>query len=227
MIRSSRSDPLATIQACRVLPVVSIASERHAEGLGRALHAGGLPIAEIVLRTDSAISAITMLSGIGGLCVGAGTVINAQQVDQAVDAGAQFIVSPGLSPTVIARCQHRGIPVIPGVATSTDVITALDAGVSLVKFFPASALGGVAALTALAAPFGGVRFIPTGGITAATAAEYLRHPAVLAVGGTWIAPEASITQQRWEAITARAADAVSLARLGVAASAGPLRGNLS
>ena len=144
------------------------------------------------------------------MLVGAGTVVRPEQVDAAVEAGARFVVTPGFSARVVGRCRELGVPVIPGVATATDVIAALDHGLKLLKFFPAEAAGGIAALKALAGPFPGVRWIPTGGISATNAASYLALPSVAAVGGSWMVAPDLIAQRDFGAVTRLAREAVSL-----------------
>jgi 2-dehydro-3-deoxyphosphogluconate aldolase/(4S)-4-hydroxy-2-oxoglutarate aldolase len=145
------------------------------------------------------------------LLVGAGTVIRAEQVDVAIQAGARFVVTPGLSTEVMRRCREVAMPVIPGVSTATEIIAALDFGCDVVKFFPAEASGGTAVLRALEAPFPNVRFIPTGGITMANAADYLRLRSVAAVGGSWMVPPSLIDAGDFDAVRRLAAQAVALA----------------
>jgi 2-dehydro-3-deoxyphosphogluconate aldolase/(4S)-4-hydroxy-2-oxoglutarate aldolase len=194
----------------RLLPVVVLNDPDHAGPLGEALLAGGLRCVEVTFRTGAAGAAIQTLAKQSELLVGAGTVLTRDQVDQAVDAGARFVVSPGFGPAVVRRCQELGVPVFPGVASATEIMMALDAGVQTVKFFPAEQLGGVAMVKALAAPFRSVRFIPTGGVTTANLAGYLANPAVLAVGGTWmVAPDLLATGQ-WDEVTRRSRAAVAL-----------------
>jgi 2-dehydro-3-deoxyphosphogluconate aldolase/(4S)-4-hydroxy-2-oxoglutarate aldolase len=197
----------------RVVPVVSIEDAADAAGLGEALRAGGLPIVEVTFRTAAAADAIARIrAACPDVLVGAGTVLDAATVGQAVEAGAEFIVSPGFGPAVVARAAERGVAMLPGVATPTEIEMALAAGLRLVKFFPAEAAGGVRYIRAVSAPYREVRFVPTGGVTAANLAEYLAVPAVVACGGTWIAPADAIREHRWEAITAAAAEAVAIGR---------------
>jgi 2-dehydro-3-deoxyphosphogluconate aldolase/(4S)-4-hydroxy-2-oxoglutarate aldolase len=144
------------------------------------------------------------------MLVGAGTVLTRDQVDRAVDAGARFVVSPGFGPAVVARCQELGVPVFPGVASATEIMMALDAGLDTVKFFPAEQLGGAAMVKALAAPFRSVRFIPTGGVTTANLAGYLALPSVLAVGGTWMVAPDLLAAGRWDEVRERTRAAVTL-----------------
>ncbi|HEX9999380.1 MAG TPA: bifunctional 4-hydroxy-2-oxoglutarate aldolase/2-dehydro-3-deoxy-phosphogluconate aldolase [Actinoplanes sp.] len=195
----------------RVLPVLVIEDASHATALGDALVKGGLAAAEVTLRTAAGIDAIRALAGRDDLIVGAGTVLSAAQAEQAIEAGAQFVVTPGFAPTVVRVCQAAGVPVFPGAATATEIQMAIDAGLDTVKFFPAGQLGGVAMIKALAAPFRGVRFIPTGGVTTALIPEYLAVPAVLAVGATAVAPADLIAGEQWDEITERAAQAVAAA----------------
>ncbi|MGC8874885.1 MAG: bifunctional 4-hydroxy-2-oxoglutarate aldolase/2-dehydro-3-deoxy-phosphogluconate aldolase, partial [Chloroflexia bacterium] len=158
-----------------LVPVIEIERAEHAVPLGEALLAAGLPCAEITFRTAAAEEAIRQIAAaLPEMLTGAGTVLTIDQARRAVDAGARFVVSPGLNPALVDWCLQEGVPVIPGVATPTEVGMALSRGLSIVKFFPAEALGGVKMLKALAAPFKGVRFIPTGGITAANLADYLK-----------------------------------------------------
>jgi 2-dehydro-3-deoxyphosphogluconate aldolase / (4S)-4-hydroxy-2-oxoglutarate aldolase len=172
----------------RIVPVVVINQADRAESLGEALVAGGIPVAEVTFRTDAAPEAIRRMSANADLLVGAGTILSVDQVDQAVDAGAEFIVSPGFSAAVVQRAQHHGLPVFAGAVTPTEIMAALDLGLATLKFFPANLYGGPAALTALGAPFPQVRFIPTGGVSVDNLAAYLSLPNVAAVGGSWMVP---------------------------------------
>jgi 2-dehydro-3-deoxyphosphogluconate aldolase/(4S)-4-hydroxy-2-oxoglutarate aldolase len=196
----------------RVLPVVVAHDAAQAAPLGAALLAGGLRCVEVTFRTAAAPAAIHALASDPALVVGAGTVLTADQVDQALDAGARFVVSPGFSPAVVRRCQRHDLPVFPGVATATEIQTALDAGVHTVKFFPAEQLGGAGMIRALAAPYRSVRFIPTGGVTSDNLLDYLRIPSVLAVGGTWMVAAGLVAAGRWDEVTALTRRAVDLAR---------------
>ncbi|WP_232521096.1 bifunctional 4-hydroxy-2-oxoglutarate aldolase/2-dehydro-3-deoxy-phosphogluconate aldolase [Micromonospora phaseoli] len=195
----------------RVLPVVVLDDARHADPLGEALVRGGLTAVEVTLRTAAGLDAIKALAARGDLTVGAGTVLTAEQAEQAVAAGARFVVTPGFAPAVVRACQQAGVPVVPGVATATEIQMALDAGLGVVKFFPAQQLGGAAMIKALAAPFRQVRFIPTGGITSAVIAEYLAVPAVLAVGASWMVATDLIAGEQWDEITSRTRAALAAA----------------
>lgn len=208
------TDVLKAITAARLLPVVVIDDARDAQPLAAALKRGGLPCAEITLRTPAAEEAIRTLAADPGMVVGAGTVLNAAQAFRVIDAGARFIVTPGFSPEVVRHCQACSVPVFPGVATATEVMAALDAGIETVKFFPAEQLGGVAALKALAAPLPMVKFIPTGGVSAANLADYLRTPAVLAAGGSWMAAGSLIRSGKFDEIARLTAEAVAIAAGG-------------
>lgn len=201
----------AAFAATRIIPVVVLEDADKAVPLAAALTAGGLGLAEVTFRTDAAEAAIRAMTAQTPLLVGAGTVTTAEQVDRAVDAGAAFVVSPGTSPQVLRRCRELGVPAFPGVATATEVMQALDEGVEVVKLFPAEALGGLRILGALAAPFPGVRFVPTGGIGPGNLTDYLAHPAVLAVGGSWMVAPALVRAGDWTQITTRTAEAVALA----------------
>ena len=204
---------LRVIGALRVLPVLTINAASNARPLARALKMAGLPCAEVTFRTAAAADAIREMAADPDMTVGAGTILTVEQVEAAAEAGAGFVVSPGFSSRVVAACLERGLPVIPGIATATDIQMALDAGITLVKLFPAEAIGGPKMLHALSAPFPMVRFIPTGGIDASNITDYLRHPAVVAVGGSWMATPQLIDEGKFDEITTRTADAVARARM--------------
>ncbi|AYF30031.1 keto-deoxy-phosphogluconate aldolase [Micromonospora tulbaghiae] len=199
------------LQIGPVLPVLVIEDAGHADALGDALVKGGLTSAEVTLRTAAGIDAIRALAGRGDLVVGAGTVLTAEQAERSIAAGARFVVTPGFAPAVLRVCQDAGVPVFPGVATATEIQMAIDAGLGVVKFFPAQQLGGVAMIKALSAPFSGVRFIPTGGVTTALIPDYLALPAILAAGTTAVAPADVIAAQQWDEITIRSERAVAAA----------------
>ena len=174
------------LQALRLIPVVALERAADAEPLADALCAGGLPCAEVTLRTEAALDSLRALAGREELLLGAGTVHSAEQAAAAVDAGAQFVVTPGFNPRTVKWCQEKQVPVFPGIATPTDLELALEHGVETVKFFPAETLGGVNTLKAFSGPYGQMRFIPTGGIHAGNLADYLALPSVLACGGSWM-----------------------------------------
>jgi 2-dehydro-3-deoxyphosphogluconate aldolase/(4S)-4-hydroxy-2-oxoglutarate aldolase len=209
---SEQASVTAAIGAHRILPVVVLADAAAAKPLATALTAGGLRGAEVTFRTDAAADAVRIMAEDPELLVGAGTVLSQAQVDRAVEAGARFIVSPGFSPAVVRHCQELGVPVFPGVSTATEIQMAIDAGLETVKFFPAEQIGGIAMIRALAAPFRTVRFIPTGGVNTANLPDYLAHPAVLAVGGTWMVAPALLAAGRWDEVTRLTAAAVAAAR---------------
>jgi 2-dehydro-3-deoxyphosphogluconate aldolase/(4S)-4-hydroxy-2-oxoglutarate aldolase len=196
----------------RLVPVVVLERAEHASALGAALMAGGLPCAEITFRTEAAEEAIRILSRDRDMLVGAGTVLHPEQVDHAVEAGARFIVSPGFSPAVVGRCRERGVVVYPGVATPTEIQMAFEGGVTVVKFFPAEAVGGVRVLAAMSQPFSMMRFIPTGGITPGNLRSYLEQQSVLAVGGSWLVAPELMASGNFEEIRRRTAEAVDMVR---------------
>ena len=204
-------DVLAAVTAARLVPVVVVDDVAGADVLARALVAGGLPVAEVTFRTAAAPDAIRVMADRGDVLVGAGTVLTVAQVDQAVAAGAQFVVSPGLSRAVVERCQELGVVVLPGAVTATEVQAALELGVSTVKFFPAGTSGGPAAIRALSAPFAQVRFVPTGGVGPGNLAEYLGMESVVAVGGSWMVPRDLVAAGDGAGIEALTVQAVALA----------------
>ena len=213
MTSNGRHDGIVDVLgAARLLPLVVIEEPGSARALGEAILAGGLDVAEVALRTPAALSALREMARVRGLRVGAGTVLRASQVDEAVTAGARFVVSPGFAPAVVRRAWSHAVPALPGVATASEVIVAADMGVETVKFFPAKQLGGPAMLAALAAAFPTTRFVPTGGIGADDVADYLALPSVLAVGGSWMVPSALVRRGAWTEITGLVRDAVQAAR---------------
>src|SRR5690554_4772136 len=202
---------LDELAAARLVPVVVLDDAKHADPLAAALVAGGLPVAEVTFRTAAAEDSIRAMAGRGDMLVGAGTVLTAEQVDRAVAAGASYVVSPGLSRAVVERCREHGVLALPGAVTATEVQAALELGLAAVKFFPAGTSGGAAAIKALAAPFGGLGFVPTGGIGPKNLHEYLDIPAVLAVGGSWMVPRELVAAGDFDQITTLTAEAVALA----------------
>ena len=191
-----------------VIPVLVIEDVAHAVPIAEALVAGGLPVLEVTLRTAAAIDVIKAMKQVKGAVVGAGTVLNPRELDAALAAGSEFIVSPGLTESLGKAAVASGVPFLPGTANASDVMTGLDLGLTRFKFFPAAASGGIPALKAIAAPFGVARFCPTGGITQATAPEWLALEPVLCVGGSWIVPPGTPDRAGIEA-TARAAAALA------------------
>lgn len=182
------TDVATILRMAPVIPVLVIDDVASARAIAEALVAGGLPVLEVTLRTPAALAVIEEMARVPGAIVGAGTVLNARAVDASVKAGAQFLVSPGLTDGVANEAANANVPLLPGIATASDIMRGLDRGLTNFKFFPAIANGGVPALKSLIAPFGQVRFCPTGGITLANAPEFLALPEVLCVGGSWLVP---------------------------------------
>ena len=202
----------AFIAALRVIPVVEIPRVEDAVPLARALVDAGLPCAEITFRTASAAQAIEAIAtSVPDIRVGAGTVVTVAQAEAALAAGASFIVAPGFDPAVVDFAVEHGVPIVPGVCTPTEVGMALGRGLSVLKLFPAEAAGGVAYLKALAAPFGGVRFVPTGGIGPDNLAAYLAVKQVIACGGSWMVKKALIAAGEFDTIRMLATQAREIA----------------
>ncbi|NYD42974.1 bifunctional 4-hydroxy-2-oxoglutarate aldolase/2-dehydro-3-deoxy-phosphogluconate aldolase [Nocardioides panaciterrulae] len=191
----------------RLLPVLTVAGPSIGSAVAEALLTAGLPLAEVTLRVDGALEALRAMAALE-LTVGAGTVVTPDQVDRAVEAGASFVVSPGLHAAVVERCRDLGVPVLPGIATASDLMLAVELGVETVKMFPADLVGGPAAVKAFTGPFPAMRFVPTGGIGPAQLSSYLSLPAVLAVGGSWLAPRDVVAAGRWDEITRRTRQAL-------------------
>lgn len=192
-----------------VIPVIVVEQVDQAVPLARALVAGGVRVLEITLRTPLALEAVrAIVAAVPEAVVGVGTVVSPGQVEQALQAGARFAVSPGLGPAVVRESQRCGLPLLPGVITPGEILQALEFGLSALKFFPAEPAGGVGMLRALHGPFPHVSFCPTGGITTTNAPEYLGLPNVACVGGTWLAPRVLMEAGDWTAIT-RLAQAAS------------------
>ena len=211
MVSSPVQDPalLTRLSDHRLVPVVVIDDVSTADSLGDALVAGGLPVAEVTFRTPAGPESLRRLAARGDLLVGAGTVLTPAHVDVAVAAGAQFIVSPGLSQAVVERClEHQVLP-LPGAVTATEVQAAMELGLTTVKFFPAESSGGTAAVRALAAPFTEIAFMPTGGIGPDNLADYFALSCVRAVGGSWMVPRDRLGDTAH--VTALVAKAVELA----------------
>lgn len=179
----------AIMRTAPVIPVIVIEDEAHAVPLAEALVAGGLRVLEVTLRTPAALPAIRAMKQVPGAIVGAGTVTNPRELDAALEAGSEFIVSPGLTDNLGKAAIAAGVPFLPGIANAGDIMRGLDLGLERFKFFPAMAAGGLPALKALAAPFGQCRFCPTGGISLENAPEWLAFDPVLCVGGSWVSPK--------------------------------------
>lgn len=206
---------VASIQKHRLVPVAVIPDISHALPLAEALLAGGLPIIEVTLRTDCAMDAMREIrKNFPEMEVGAGTILSADVIPELMDIGVSFGVSPGLNPVVVETAQKAGFPIIPGVVTPSEVERALSMGLSLLKFFPAEAVGGAKLLKALAGPYGhtGVQFVPTGGINPELAMEYWKLPATLAVGGSWFVNPHWIAEGNAAKVTEETANALRMAR---------------
>ena len=199
------SNIASIMQAAPVIPVIVIEDVAHAVPLAEALVAGGLPALEVTMRTPAAIEAIKAMTQVPGAIVGAGTVLDPKMLDQALAAGSEFIVSPGLTEPLGKAAVSSGVPFLPGTANASDIMRGLDLGLTHFKFFPAMASGGLPALKAIAAPFGQCRFCPTGGIGPDNAAEWLAFDPVLCVGGSWVAPKGAPDKAKIEALAKAAA----------------------
>lgn len=196
-----------------VIPVLKLEKAEHAVPLARALVRGGLPAIEITLRTPAALEAIRLAAAeVPEAQVGAGTILDAAQFAEAASAGAKFIVSPGLTPQLIEAAAASEVPLLPGAITPSEVMAARQAGYSLLKFFPAAQAGGIDFLKALSSPLAGIRFCPTGGVSATNASDYLALPNVVCVGGSWVAPDKLVAAGAWDEIEALAREASGLGR---------------
>jgi 2-dehydro-3-deoxyphosphogluconate aldolase/(4S)-4-hydroxy-2-oxoglutarate aldolase len=203
-------DLLTRLTAHRLIPVLVLDDAEDALPLAHALVDGGLPVAEVTLRTAAGLASIEAMSQADDLLVGAGTVLTPAQVDQAVDAGARFVVSPGLSRPVVERCLELGVLVLPGAVTATEIQAGLELGLTTLKFFPAATSGGAPAIRALTGPFPDMRFVPTGGIGPNNLADYLAIRQVAAVGGSWMAPRDKIAAGAFQEIADLTRAAVGL-----------------
>jgi 2-dehydro-3-deoxyphosphogluconate aldolase / (4S)-4-hydroxy-2-oxoglutarate aldolase len=201
------------LEICRlapVIPVLVIEDRAHAAPLAQALVAGGLPALEVTLRTPAALDVIRAMAEVPGGRVGAGTLLTPTDVKAAKAAGATFGVSPGATERIIAACEEEGLPLLPGAVTATEVMTLLERGFTMLKFFPAETSGGAAAIKALGAPIPQVSFCPTGGVSLKNARDYLSLSNIVCVGGSWVAPKEAMARGDWAAITALAAEAAAL-----------------
>ena len=186
-----------------VVPVVVLENAKDAVPTARAMVAGGIDVMEITFRTAAAADSIRAVSeNCPEMLVGAGTVITLEQCKKAVESGAKFIVAPGFDEEVVRWCVENHVPVTPGCVTPTEIMAAMRLGLKVVKFFPAGVYGGLSAMKALSGPFGGIKFIPTGGVNAQNLAEYISAPFIHAVGGSWVCPKADISAGNFEKITA-------------------------
>ena len=210
MTTRQRLDELLLVS--RIIPVITIERVEHAVPLARALVAGGLRLLEITLRTEAGLAgAAAIIGAVPEAVVGIGTVLTPADLGRAVGIGVQFALSPGATPDLLDAAVGCGVPFLPGVATASELMQAMARGFGVVKFFPAVPAGGIPALRAMAGPFPGARFCPTGGIGADNAAEWLAVPNVAAVGGSWLTPAAEVRGGQWDGITRRARDAVAVA----------------
>ena len=198
------------MQAAAVIPVLVVEDARIAAPLAEALVAGRIVALEVTLRTPAALDVIRAMAAVDGAIVGAGTVLNADDARRAIDAGARFLVSPGLTEPLARAAVELGVSLLPGVATAADIMRGLDLGLTRFKFFPAETSGGAAAVKAFGGPFAHVRFCPTGGITPANAASYLALGNVVCVGGSWLAPSDALAAGDWARVTGLARAAAAL-----------------
>lgn len=207
------NEVLKQIEKIGIVPVVVLNDAKDAEPLGKALCEGGLPCAEVTFRTDAAEESIRIMAEkFPEMLVGAGTVLTIEQVDRAVNAGAKFIVSPGLNPKVVAYCVEKGIPVTPGTANPSNVEQAIELGLDVVKFFPAEQAGGLAYIKAIAAPYTGMKFMPTGGINANNVKEYLACDKILACGGSWMVKGDLVKAGEFDKITELVREAADIVK---------------
>ena len=196
-----------------IVPVVVLDDAKDAVPTANALLAGGVSVMEITFRTAAAADSIKAVSeNCPEMFVGAGTVVTPDQCKKALECGAKFIVSPGFDPEVVSWCVERNIPITPGCVTPTEIMAAMKLGLNVVKFFPAGVYGGLKAMKALSAPFGGIEFIPTGGVDAKNLKEYLEAPFVHAVGGSWLCPKKEIATGNFDAITALCKEASQIVK---------------
>ena len=204
-------DMLKQLSLAGLVPGIKVKRAEDAVPLCTALKNGGLPVAEITFRTEAAEEAIRLVhAALPDVLLGAGTVLTCEQADRAWAAGAGYIVSPGLNPEVVRHCVEKGYPVLPGCANPSDIEAALSLGLNTVKFFPAEALGGLKLIKAMAAPYGNVKFVPTGGINEKNLPEYLAFPKIAACGGSWMVPEDAVEAKDWARIEKLAQDAVNV-----------------
>lgn len=204
---------LEQIEKIGIVPVVVLEEAKDAEPLAKALCEGGLPCAEVTFRTDAAEESIRIMTEkFPEMLVGAGTVLTTEQVNRAVEAGAKFIVSPGINPNVVRYCIQRGIPVTPGTANPSNIETALELCLDVVKFFPAEPLGGLKMIKAMAAPYVGVKFMPTGGINVTNVREYLAYDRILACGGSWMVKDDLIKAGDFAKITELTREAADIVK---------------
>lgn len=207
---TSNKDLVQRIGALKLIPVIAMESADDADRLAEALLAGGLPCAEITLRTEAGLEALRRLSKFPDMLLGAGTVHSPTQAEQVAEAGAQFVVTPGFNARTVRWCLDHRLPVLPGIATPSDLEQALEYGIEVVKFFPAEALGGIKMLQALMGPYYDMRFVPTGGISASNVRDYLALPAVIACGGSWMVKSELISSGRFDEISRLTREAMQI-----------------
>jgi 2-dehydro-3-deoxyphosphogluconate aldolase/(4S)-4-hydroxy-2-oxoglutarate aldolase len=195
-----------------IIPVLVVEDVAHAVPLAEALVRGGLPVLEVTLRTEAALDVIAAMATVKGARVGAGTLVTADDVTAAIAAGATYGVTPGSPAALIEACLAANLPLLPGAATATEAMTLQARGFEVLKFFPAEAAGGIKLLKGLGGPLAGISFCPTGGVSAANAADYLALPNVVCAGGSWIAPLDLVNAEKWDEIEARARAAAALPR---------------
>ena len=204
---------LTQIENTGIVPVVVLDDPKDAEPLAEALCSGGLPCAEVTVRTPAAAQSIRIMSEkFPHMLIGAGTVLTTEQVDSAVDAGAKFIVSPGLNPRIVKYCTERNIVITPGCANPSDVEQAIENGLDVVKFFPAEQAGGLAYIKAIAAPYAGIKFMPTGGINPKNVRDYLAYDRILACGGSWMVKGDLIRDGKFDEIRELVKEAVNIVK---------------
>lgn len=205
------NEMLSKIQKMGIVPVIKLDDAKDAVPLAKALVEGGLPCAEITFRTAAAEESIRLMrQAYPDMLIGAGTVLTTEQVDKAINAGATFIVSPGLNPKVVRYCVEKDIPITPGCANPSDIEAAIELGLDVVKFFPAEAAGGLAMIKAMAAPYVNMKFMPTGGINAKNLLSYLDFPKIIACGGSWMVSDEMVKAGEFDKITALTKEAVAL-----------------
>jgi 2-dehydro-3-deoxyphosphogluconate aldolase/(4S)-4-hydroxy-2-oxoglutarate aldolase len=209
-ISEDEDSTLLRIERLGIVPVIVMDDHARAGDLADALVGGGLPIAEVTLRTKMGLETIRRMAGRGDMLIGAGTVLTAEQVDRVVDAGASFVVSPGFSLAVVERCRRLGIAVIPGIATATELQTAAGEELDRVKFFPAGKMGGRAMIETLSEPFPQIRFMPSGGVGPENAADYLASASIFAASGSWMAARALIEGGHFDEIVRLSREASSI-----------------
>ncbi|MBK1831031.1 bifunctional 4-hydroxy-2-oxoglutarate aldolase/2-dehydro-3-deoxy-phosphogluconate aldolase [Verrucomicrobiaceae bacterium R5-34] len=208
----AQADIVCQMKSHRLVPVIVLDRAEDGAPLAEALVSGGLPVAEVTMRTPAALDAMRNIAQFPDVLLGAGTVLQPEQVDMAVDSGAKYIICPGMHRGVIERCLELGVLCIPGAITPSDIALAMDYGLEQVKFFPAEAFGGAKTLKAMAAPYQEMRFVPTGGIHAGNVADYLAIPSVVACGGSWMVDRKLVNEGKFDAITSLVSEAVNLVK---------------